>query len=238
MLAWILWIGVGVGMDLQGPYASLDEVCKAKLAEAQLDRICQITPRTEHAAVVKVLDDLDDGRADGYLAVRDARGWFVDGELADFKTQPQLALLHDNLRYTFLIVGLDERPAGIVLRAVHAIFFNADTPFYCVGLKVFCRLDGDGAPVCSKPLIAAGKADCHPNQGRYWPAVAKAPRALADWASWDWNRPITLLDDGRIEVPRMPRLTLPRKLRKPLLSYLPATLSAPSAGRYTIDQLR
>jgi hypothetical protein len=184
---------------LDGPYASLDEICarevRRRAEHANFVPLCRVTPRTAHAAVVKILDDLDDGRADGYLALRTDDGWFLDREPADFMRLPQELLLHDNLRYTFLIAGLDERSGAIVLRAVHAVFVNSDHPYHCVGLEVTCRLDDAGRrPRCSEPQVVARKARCDPTRGPHWPAITRPPRALTDWRSWDWFRPSAAVD--------------------------------------------
>jgi hypothetical protein len=225
---------------LRGPFHSLDEICQSELAESfSRQRHCVVGPKTERAAVVKVLDNFGGARADGYLAIRVGESWFVDQDLPGTKSDgPQLEELHDNLRYTFMVVDVSEGRSGVVLRAIHATWFNTELPFYCVGIEVFCPWS-DGRPFCSKPLPVAGRAECHPNaRRRPWPGVAVPPRALADWSKWDWDRRVRFLNDGVVEVPPMPRFSLPRALRIPLLADLPAELSAPAAGRYRLQITR
>jgi hypothetical protein len=156
------------GVPMVGPFASLDEICrevKQRSEETISDGMCIVGPRTDHAAVVRVLSDLDGGRAGGYLALRTAAGWLVDEDLPDFTHNPQEILLHDNLRYTFRIDGLDEREGVVILHAVHALYRNAEHPFTCVGLEVHCR-----GRICAKPIVTSRRRNCHPDRGG-WPAI-------------------------------------------------------------------
>jgi hypothetical protein len=138
------------------------------------------------------------------------------------------------MRYTFAIAGLEEQHDTVILRAVTTTFHDGDAMSCCEGVQIFCRVDATGGrPFCTAPLVAAGKARCGPSRaatGVIWPAAKRVPRALSDWARWDWYRPLRV-GDGIVDVPPPRNITIPAELinhdENVSVSQLPA-------GRYVL----
>jgi hypothetical protein len=132
---------------LAGPYGTRDDAV-ASLPTGNYAAYHASVERTSARAAVVTLTN--GGRKSSFPAVHGAHGWLIDTTLGD--------TLHDNLRSTYTVTGLQEDGPWIVLTAVDRAFgrdASGHETYYCIGTEVACWVNGDDA-VCSRPLRTSG----------------------------------------------------------------------------------